>query len=241
MIEVKNLTKRYNEFTVLNDISFTVEKGEIFAYLGPNGAGKTTTMNILSTLIKPSAGIVKIAGYDVKKDGNNIRKVIGYMFEDLGLYPSLTITENLNFSGSMHRMEKKERIIKIQELLEFFNLKEYKENQVATLSKGMKQKVGLAKTLMHDPQILFLDELTSGLDPFMAQEVIDLIKKLKREKKTIIISTHLLNRAEKVCDTVGLINRGNLLDIGRIDEVKDRLKSTSLEDVYFKVMGEIHG
>ncbi|MFX0085583.1 MAG: ABC transporter ATP-binding protein [Candidatus Hodarchaeota archaeon] len=241
MIEVRNLTKKFNGFNALNNVSFHIEAGEVFAYIGPNGAGKTTTVNILATLISPTSGKVMVAGYDVVREGIKIRRLIGYLPEDLGLYPTLTISENLNFSCCLYRMNKKDRRAKIEELLDFFNLWEVKKSPISTLSKGMKQKVSLAKALVHDPQILFLDEPTSGLDPSMAKQVINLIKKLKKEDKTILMTTHLLTRAEKVCDSMALINKGQIFDVGKITEIKARLQSSTLEDVYFAIIGENHG
>ncbi len=240
MIKVENLSRKFNGFTALNDITFHVEVGEVFAYLGPNGAGKTTTVNILATLIKPTNGKATVAGYDVTREGMKIRQLIGYVSEDSGLYPSLTIIENLNFTGRLYRINKHERKRRIKELIDFFDLEEKKDVPVSTLSKGTKQKVNLARALMHNPQILFLDEPTSGLDPFMAKEVLNLIQSLKKEGKTILMTTHLLARAEKVCDSVALINAGEILCEGKISQIKTRLKTSSLEDVYFAVIGENH-
>jgi ABC-2 type transport system ATP-binding protein len=241
MITVKNLTKKFNGITAVNDISFQVEEGEVFAYLGPNGAGKTTTVNILSTLLVQTSGKVMVAGYDISRDGIKIRRLIGYLPEDFGLYPSLTIIQNLDFFGGLYKIRKNERKARIEELLEFFDLWEKKKAAISTLSKGTKQKVSLAKAMMHNPKILFLDEPTSGLDPVMAKEVIDLITKLKNEGKTIFMTTHLLTRAEKVCDSVALISEGEILCVGKIAEIKSNLKTSTLEDVYFTVMGENHG
>ena len=238
MIVVENLSKNFNGFSVLQDISFSIEEGEIFAYLGPNGAGKSTTVNILVTLLKPTFGRVKISGYDVTKNGMQIRRLIGFVQEDFGLYPYLTVYENLNFAGCLYRVEKAQRKEKIKELLNFFDLWDERRNSVSSISKGMKQKLCLARSLIHDPKILFLDEPTSGLDPLMAREVLNLILNFKKEKKTIFMTTHLLSRAEKVCDSIALINKGKILCIGKLADIKAKLKSSSLEDVYFEVIGE---
>ncbi|MFX0064740.1 MAG: ABC transporter ATP-binding protein [Candidatus Hermodarchaeota archaeon] len=241
MIEVTNLTKKYNGLTVLQDISFHVDEGEILAYLGPNGAGKTTTVNILATLLTPTSGKATIAEYDVIKDGIKIRRLIGYVSEDFGLYPTLTTYENLYFAGGLYRISKKDRKEKIEELFEFFDLWEKKNVTVSTLSKGTKQKVNLARAMMHNPEILFLDEPTITLDPIMAKEVLNMILRLKKEGKTILMTTHLLTRAEKVCDSVALINEGKILCTGKISKIKTKLKSPTLEDVYLAVIGENHG
>ncbi|MFW9904347.1 MAG: ABC transporter ATP-binding protein [Candidatus Thorarchaeota archaeon] len=241
MIQVRNLYRKFNGFTALTDITFHVEAGEVFAYLGPNGAGKTTTVNILATLLPPTSGKATVAGYDVINEGKMIRRLIGYVPDDFGLYPSLTIIENLDFCGCLYKMSKNERRNKIEDLLNFFDLLDKKRVPVSTLSRGMKQKVSLAKAMIHNPEILFLDEPTSGLDPLMANEVINLIYRLKKEGKTILMTTHLLARAEKVCDSVALINKGKILCTGKLTNIKTQLKTSKLEDVYFKVIGDNDG
>ena len=238
MIEVNNLTKKFNEATTLNGVSFQVNEGEVFAYLGPNGAGKTTTVNILATLLTPTSGKVVVDGYDITKDGMEIRRLIGYLPEDFGLYPSLTVYENLDFAAGLYRISKSERKERIRELLEFFGLWEKRDVLASTLSKGMKQKVGIARAMINDPKILFLDEPTSGLDPGMAREVLKLILRLKEERKTILMTTHLLARAEQVCDSIALINKGKILRTGKVSDIKAELKSKTLEEVYFAVVGE---
>ena len=240
MIEVENLTKKFNGVIALNGVSFRVNEGEVFAYLGPNGAGKTTTVNILATLLTPTSGKAVVAGYDVTKDGMEIRRLIGYLPEDFGLYPSLTVYENLDFAAGLYRINKNERKDRIRGLLEFFGLWEKKDVLASTLSKGMKQKVGIARAMINDPKILFLDEPTSGLDPGMAREVLKLILRLKEEGKTILMTTHLLARAEQVCDSIALINKGKILRTGKVLDIKAELKSPTLEDVYFSVMGETY-
>ncbi|MHA2202509.1 MAG: ABC transporter ATP-binding protein [Candidatus Hodarchaeales archaeon] len=240
MIEAINLTRNFNGFTALKHVNFHVDAGEVFAYLGPNGAGKTTTINILATLLAPTHGQATVAGYDVATEGIKIRPLIGYVPEDFGLYPSLTISENLHFTGSLYKICRNERKIKIEELIDFFDLREKKDVPVSVLSKGTKQKVALARSMIHDPKILFLDEPTSGLDPLMAKEVLNMISKLKKEGKTILMTTHLLTRAEKVCDSIALIYKGEILCEGKIPQIKTKLKTSSLEDVYFAVIGDNH-
>jgi len=189
MIEVKDITKEFDGVTALNGVSFQVNEGEVFAYLGPNDAGKTTTVNILATLLKPTSGKATVAGYDVIKDGMEVRRLIGYLPEDFGLYPTLTVYENLDFSAGLYRIAKEKRKKKIRELLEFLDLWDRKDSKGATLSKGTKQKIGLAKALINNPKILFLDEPTSGLDPGMAREFLKLILRLKEKGRTIFMTT----------------------------------------------------
>jgi len=237
MIEVENLTKKFNGVIALNSVSFRVNEGEVFAYLGPNCAGKTTPVNILATLLTPTSGKATVAGYDVTKDGMKVRRLIGYLPEDFGLYPSLTVYENLDFAAGLYRISKSERKERIRELLEFFGLWEKRDVLASTLSKGMKQKVGIARAMINDPKILFLDEPTSGLDPGMAREFLKLILRLKEKGRTIFMTTHLLARAEQVCDSMALISEGKILRTGKISEIKAELKSSTLEDIYFAVIG----
>ena len=237
MIEVENLTKKFNGVIALNSVSFRVNEGEVFAYLGPNCAGKTTPVNILATLLTPTSGKATVAGYDVTKDGMKVRRLIGYLPEDFGLYPSLTVYENLDFAAGLYRISKSERKERIRELLEFFGLWEKRDVLASTLSKGMKQKVGIARAMINDPKILFLDEPTSGLDPGMAREFLKLILRLKEKGRTIFMTTHLLARAEQVCDSMALINEGKILRTGKISDIKAELKSSTLEDIYFAVIG----
>ena len=179
-----------------------------------------------------------MAGYDVTKDAMEIRRLIGYLPEDFGLYPSLTVYGNLDFAAGLYRISRSERKERIRELLEFFGLWEKRDVLASTLSKGMKQKVGIARAMINAPKILFLDEPTSGLDPGMVREVLKLILRLKEEGKTILMTTHLLARAEQVCDSIALINKGKILRTGEITDIKAELKSKTLEEVYFAVVGE---
>ena len=238
MLEVKNLCKSFNGKKILHDINFSVNSGEIVAYIGPNGAGKTTTINILATLLKPTSGMVSFNGYNVVKDSKKIRQVIGYVFEDFGLYPSLSVINNLDFIGKLYKLSEGERRRKIKEMIEFFDLGEYKKTPISKLSKGTKQKVSIAKALLHDPEILFLDEPTSGLDPLTAKNIMNLVLSLKKEGKTILMTTHLLNRAEMVSDRIILINKGKIVYNGKTSEIKRKNRNNSVEDLYFTLIGD---
>ncbi|OLS24175.1 MAG: putative ABC transporter ATP-binding protein YbhF [Candidatus Heimdallarchaeota archaeon LC_3] len=238
MLEVKNLCKSFNGKKILHDINFSVNSGEIVAYTGPNGAGKTTTINILTTLLKPTSGMVFLNGYNVVKDSKKIRQVIGYVFEDFGLYPSLSVINNLDFIGKLYKLSEGERRRKIKEIIEFFDLREYKKTPISKLSKGTKQKVSIAKALLHDPEILFLDEPTSGLDPLTAKNIMNLVLSLKKEGKTILMTTHLLNRAEMVSDRIILINKGKIVYNGKTSEIKRKNNNNSVEDLYFTLIGD---
>ena len=255
MIEVENLTKQYNDFTAVKNVNFKVTKGEIFGYLGQNGAGKTTTINLLVTLLSPNEGKIFIQGLDVAVHAKKIRQLIGYLPDNLGLYPTLSVYQNLDFLAILYHISKKERINRIKELLKFFKLEEKLERinrikellkffkleekqdvKFRDLSRGMKQKLGLAKALIHDPDILFLDEPTSNLDPIATKEVLELLLNLKSQGKTIFITTHLLHQAEKICDSIALLDKGEIIIAGPISTIKQQLNLESLEDIYFKLM-----
>ena len=240
MIEVYNLVKKYNEKEILHDISFTIKSGEVVSYLGPNGAGKTTTLYIVSTLVKPTSGSIFLNGYNLEIDSKDIRKIIGCVFDDFGLYPGLTVNKNLNFIGSLYAITKEERKRRISNLLNFFELNEYKSTIIAKLSKGTKQKVSLAKSLLHDPEILFLDEPTSGLDPVASKNILDLIKSMKKSGKTILMTTHLLEKAEVISDKIIILNKGKIIFDGLASDISHKKSTKSLEELFFDLIGSNH-
>lgn len=238
LIEVEKISKSFNGKKILNEISFSVKSGEIVAYLGQNGAGKTTTINVLATLLKTDKGKIRINGFDINKDSKIIRSIIGYVFEDFGLYPSLNVLDNLNFIGKLYELSPRKRKERINVLIEFFELKEYKKTLVSKLSKGTKQKVSIAKALLHDPEILLLDEPTAGLDPFTTKRLLDYILFLKNEGKTVLVTTHLLNIAEMIADHVILISKGEIVFNDNLSSIKNSERVNSLEEFYFKILGD---
>lgn len=224
-IEAEGLTKIFGPLTAVDHLSLEVREGEIFGLLGPNGAGKTTTVRMLACLISPSEGSAKIGGYDIKRDSLKVRQIVGILTENPSLYERLTAYENMDFFaeayGLSHTQEKGNRI---RELLEFFELWKRRNDKVATFSKGMKQKLAIARALVHKPPVLFLDEPTAGLDPETSKEVRDIMEQLsRREKHTILLCTHRLEDAEKLCSRVMIINRGKSLIVGTPDELRDRI------------------
>jgi ABC-2 type transport system ATP-binding protein len=224
MIEISGLTRRFGETTAVEDLTLSVKEGECFGLLGPNGAGKTTTVRMLCALIAPSAGTAKIAGTDLTSQGagEKIRSTIGLLAENPGLYECLSARENLRFYAELNGLGPKEADERIEELLDRLDLAEAGDRATATFSKGMKQKVALARALLHRPKILFLDEPTSGLDPFSARVVKDVLLDLKREGTTILLSTHNLPEAEELCDRVGILRR-KLLVVGTPRDLPHRL------------------
>ncbi|MEY9874873.1 ABC-2 type transport system ATP-binding protein [Streptacidiphilus sp. MAP12-33] len=226
-IVVDALTKRFGQRTAFADVTFEVEYGEVFGFLGPNGAGKTTTVRTLGTLLAPSAGTATVAGLPLTEaNGVAIRRRIAVMPEQPGLYLRLSVAENLDFFAGLYELD--DRRSRIERALRAVNLLDRADDPCRSLSKGLRQRVGLARALLSDPQILFLDEPTSGLDPLAARDVHELIDGLRRRGVTIFLTTHRLAEAEALCDRVGIMNT-TLRTIGRPDELRERLFSKTLQ------------
>jgi len=224
-IETEGLTKYYESLVAVDHLTFKVEEGEVFGLLGPNGAGKTTTIRMLACLISPSEGSAKISGHKIDEDPLAVRQTVGILTENPSLYERLTAQENMEFFAEAYDLtEPQEKAKRIRELLEFFNLWERRNDKVATFSKGMKQKLAIARSLVHNPPVLFLDEPTAGLDPESAKEVRDMIKMLsQREKHTVLLCTHHLEDAERLCSRVMIIRNGRSVVVGSPDELRDRM------------------
>ena len=209
MIEAENLTKKFGEFTAVDNLTLNVKEGEVFGFLGPNGAGKTTTMRMLCCLISKTSGEARIAGYDVNdpEDSLEIRKIIGLLPENMGLYDDLSAYDNLDFYGKLYECPETQRKENIEHFLKMLELWDKRDLLAGTFSKGMKQKLAIARTLIHDPQILFLDEPTANLDPESSKTVREFILQLKKEKNaTIFLNTHNLDEAQRICDKIGIFN-----------------------------------
>jgi ABC-2 type transport system ATP-binding protein len=223
MIEAVELTKKFNEFLAVDEISVTVSQGEVLAFLGPNGAGKTTTVRMLGSILKPTSGYARIAGYDTVTEARQVRQVIGLLTEFPGLYMRMTGLDYLSFFGDMQGMSPALTRQRSQELLEQFELWDAHNKQVGTYSKGMKQKLTLVRAMLHDPLVLFLDEPTSAMDPHSAKLVRDSIAQLRQGKRTIVLCTHNLPEAEQLADRIAIISRGRIIAQGTPDELKKRL------------------
>ena len=221
MIETENLTKKFDGLTAVDGVTFKVEEGEVFGFLGPNGAGKTTTVRMLCCLISKTSGTAKVAGYDLGNgsDSLKIRKLIGLVPDNVGLYESLTAYDNLDFYGKLYDRTESQRKESIATLLKMLELWEKKDVPVATFSKGMKQKLAIALALVHDPQILFMDEPTANLDPEAAKTVRDFVLDLKKQKKTIFLNTHNLDEAQRICDRIAILNT-TLRAVGTPEELE---------------------
>lgn len=235
IIEVKNLTKKYDDFFAINDVSFEVEEGDIFGFLGHNGAGKTTTINMLTTLLKPTKGNITVAGFDIYTEEIEVKKLIGYVPENVQLYDTLTAYENLDFFAKLSGIDSPKEVI--DETLKFLNATNFANKKIHELSKGMRQRIGLAQAILHKPKILFLDEPTSGLDPMGVRELRDIIIKLNKENgMTIFMNTHLLSEVTKTCKTIGVLNHGKLIYKDTLQNTLHRFKDeNSLEDIYLNI------
>jgi len=221
IIEVKNLTKMFNHFVAVDNISFEVKKSEIFGLLGPNGAGKSTTLRMLSTLSAPTKGTATIGGYDIVKDDTEVRKLIGIVSEKMIMYNRLTAKENLIFFGSLFNLPKDILNKRIDELLELVQLTKWKNAQVGTFSTGMRQRMNVIRALLNMPQVLFLDEPTLGLDPQSSVEIREFIKKLNRENgTTIIITTHMMVDADLLCDRIGIMDHAKIVALDTSTNLK---------------------
>lgn len=227
-IKTESLTKTFGDITVVDSLSLKVEEGEIFGLVGPDGAGKTTTMRLLTSIMEPTSGEAWVAGRHVVKEAEAVKEEIGYMSQRFGLYPDLTVIENIEFYADIYDVPKKLRTERIERLLAFSNMTPFKKRQAARLSGGMKQKLGLACALIHTPKVLFLDEPTNGVDPVSRRDFWRILYQLLREKVTIFVSTAYLDEAERA-SRIGLIHNGNLLAIGTPDDVKTLMRGSILE------------
>jgi len=230
VIEVRDLYKSFDGFDAVKGVSFDVHEGDIFAFIGPNGAGKTTTIKMLATLLDPSAGTARIAGYSVGEDPEEVRRLIGYMPDEYGVYDGLTVWEYLDFFAAAYRIPKAKRRRIIDEVMALTDLTGLATRMAETLSKGMRQRLCLAKTLVHEPQVLVLDEPAAGLDPRARVELRELLKELRNLGKTILISSHILTELSEFCNAVGVIERGRIIACGSVKEITSKvLASRNLE------------
>jgi len=220
IIKTQNLTHRYGKLTAVNDISIEIQEGSIFGFIGPNGAGKTTTMRILCTLLRPTSGDAWIGGNSVRKDPRGVRRQIGYMPDFFGVYNEMKVWEYLDFFAACYRIPSTRRKGLIEDLLQLVDLAHRRNDYVDGLSRGMKQRLCLARTLAHDPKVLILDEPASGLDPRARIEIRELLRELQAMGKTIFFSSHILLEVAEICTTIGIIEAGNLVACGTLDEIQ---------------------
>lgn len=249
MIKIENLTKIYKlnkkqmkelkttdhkKYAVKN-LSMEVNKGEIYGLLGPNGAGKTTTLRCISTIIKPTEGEIFVDGHEVQKESEAVRESIGFLTSDIKLDPQFTTDYMFDFFGRLHKVPEEKLKARKQELFTYFGITEFSQKQIKELSTGMKQKAAIAVSLVHDPEIVIFDEPTNGLDIITARSVTDYLKKLRDDGKLVVISTHIMSEAEKLCDRVGIIIDGEKVAEGTLNELLELTHASDLEDAFFEL------
>ncbi len=249
MIEVNGITKIYklskkqklqmktkeNIKRAADNISFAAKKGEIYGLLGPNGAGKTTTLRCIATLLKPTEGNIKVCGYDTVKEGGEVRKHIGFLTNEIKLDPKFSPKYMFSFYGRLHGIPEDVVEARRKELFEYFGIMDFQDKPIEELSTGMKQKAAIAVCLVHDPDVIIFDEPTSGLDIVTARNVTDYLKVLKEKGKLVIISTHIMSEAEKLCDRIGIIIQGRKVAEGTIEEILKETSASDLEDAFFEL------
>ncbi len=238
IIEIKNITKKYGDFTAVNDISFDVKKGEVFAFLGPNGAGKTTTIKMLTTLLRPTAGEILLNGHNVMENPHQTRKSFGIVFQDPSLDNELTSYENMQFHAILYGLKKEVYEKRIVDLLNLVELYDRKDAYVKNFSGGMKRRLEIARGLLHSPTVLFLDEPTIGLDPQTRNHIWTYINNLnKKENVTIFFTTHHMEEVERIAQRVAIIDHGKILIIGTIEEIIQKAGAKNLEEAFITLTG----
>jgi ABC-2 type transport system ATP-binding protein len=236
MIEVEGLTKDYGPRRAINNLTFTAHPGEILGFLGPNGAGKTTTMRILTGFIPPTSGKALVAGFDVVEQSLDVRRRVGYLPETVPLYPDMTVFEYLKYMADLRNIKNVDD--RVDDVLEIVHMEERSDGYISNLSKGMRQRIGLAQALLHEPEVLILDEPTIGLDPAQIREVRNLIREIGRHR-TVLLSTHILSEAQQICDRVMIINKGEIV----VEDTPERLQAglTGVQRVVVRVQGDSDG
>jgi len=238
MIRVEHLTKTYGEFTAVNDVSFEVKRGEIFAFLGPNGAGKTTTIKMLTTLLKPTSGKVELDGLDPIAEQHKARRSFGIVFQDPSLDSELTAYENMDLHGVLYHVPRKVRAERIENLLKLFELWDKRDKYVKEFSGGMRRRLEIARGFLHTPKILFLDEPTLGLDPQSRNQLWTHVKRLNEtESVTVFLTTHYMDEADRVAHRIAIIDHGKIVAQGAPAELKEQTKTESLEDAFLALTG----
>ena len=239
LIETQALVKRYGDKLAVNNVSFEVQAGEVFGFLGPNGAGKTTTIKMIVGLLQPTSGTIRVAGYDVQTQPLQAKAASGYVPDTPNLYAKLTGRELLRFVGDLYNLDRQRLAQRTEELLRVLDLNEAADNTIDSYSHGMQQKASLAAALMHDPKVLVLDEPTVGLDPKSARLIKDILRQMADRGTAVFLSTHILEIAERMCDRIGIIDKGALVAVGTMNELRSLGKAgeTSLEDIFLGLTG----
>jgi sodium transport system ATP-binding protein len=242
MIKTFDLTKIFQdkkkgEIVAVDKVTIECKPGRIFGLLGLNGAGKTTLMRLLSTVLKPTSGTAEVAGFDILQEPQKVKANIGFLSSDTALYPRLTAQETVAYFARLNGMEEELIQKRSEEIFKFFDMDWFKDQRVDKLSSGMKQKVSLARTIVHDPKVLILDEPTLGLDVITSRNIIQFIRRAKEENKCILFSTHIMHEAEKLCDEIAIIHKGKILAVDTLEELRNKAGLKDLDEVFVKLIG----
>ena len=243
MIHVQHLTKSYEDlhrgrFRAVDQVSFTVRPGEIFGLLGPNGAGKTTVLRILSTVLRPTSGIATIDGYDVTHEPTEVRRRIGFVSNNTAIYDRMTAWEMVEYFGKLHGMRNPELNQRLNRLFEQLRMNEFRDVPGGKMSTGMRQKVSIARALVHDPPVLIFDEATLGLDVLVARNLLEVIRDLRTAGKCLIFSTHIMSEVERLCDRIAIMHQGRILDTGTLEELTTRHREDDFEELFFSLLSD---
>lgn len=231
LIEVKSLTRKFNDFIAVDGISFTIKKGEIFGLLGPNGAGKSTTISMLCCLLKPTSGTALIDGRDITAEELEVKKVIGVVPQEISLYPTLSALENLRFFGTIYGLSGKLLEERVRKVLRSVDLEDRANDRVEHFSGGMKRRINIAASILHEPKVLFLDEPTAGVDPHSRRDIYDMIEDLNAKGLTVLLTTHMMEEAERMCDRIGIVDKGRLIALGNLEELLALVEETDVIEV----------
>lgn len=243
MIEVQGLTKEFiqkdgSSFMAVDNLSFTAEDGQIVCLLGVNGAGKTTTMRILSTVFKPTAGTAVIDGFDILKQPQQVREHLGFLSGDTGLYNRLTAREFITYFGRLYEMQDSDIKVRVQEMASLLDMNEFIDKKIDFLSTGMKQKVSIVRSIIHDPQVMILDEPTAGLDILTARNIVTFIRQCKERNKCVLFSTHIMREAERLADKIVMIHRGKILAEGSLQDMREKSGAVDLDDIFVSLVNQ---
>lgn len=243
MIEVEHLRKNFEDkkrgtIRAVDDISFACQPGEIFGLLGPNGAGKTTTLRMLATILEPTSGTARINGFDVRSQAQEVRRSIGYLSGSTALYERLTAREMVTYFGSLYGLTASDIASRIKEIFTELDMNEFADSRCDKLSTGQKQRVSIARTIIHRPPVLFFDEPTNGLDIITARTIIRFIRRCRNEGRTVVFSTHIMSEVETLCDRIAIVYRGQIAAIGTLEELRERTGKQAFEQVFLRLIGE---
>lgn len=241
MVEIINLTKKFKKTTAVDKVNFKIENGEIVGLLGENGAGKTTTLRMLATMLKATEGTAKVNGYDIVQEPDKVRGEIGILFGgEVGLYDRLTARENIEYFAELNGMDKEKTKKRIDNLADMLEMKEYIDKRVGKFSRGMKQKVAIARSIVHNPSVMLFDEPTAGLDVTASRIVQDFIIKCKEDNKAILFSSHSMEEVERLCDKIVIIHKGRILEEGTVKDFKEKYHMDNMEDIFMLLVGDKH-